>query len=110
MISSSGPPTIHSDASHVVKGKTTTGNVAETVYQNTSGRLQLHIICLFPNIVADVSFYSDAANPPTTVVAENVQRGAGDAFTLSGLVSPNHYYKLSSAATETIKSWELIEI
>lgn len=71
-----------------------------TVYQNTSGRLMLVSVVLSGTQVMDA--YSDAANPPTTVVAETFPANTTYSNLLF-LVQPGHYYKLANV--DTIQKW-----
>lgn len=75
----------------------------DTVYQNAGTRTIFVSISITGSGTADIFAYTDTANPPTTVVAN--QNGAANAHgSISFMVLPGSYYKLSAGAA-TLISW-----
>lgn len=79
----------------------------DTVYQNTSGKVRLVSISFNLGAGSRATIYTDASNPPTTMVGRvmiSAAAAAESAFTF--IVQPNHYYKaVSQAGAPTLLEW-----
>lgn len=85
------------------------GKAKDTVYQNTTGKLLAVVIGVgLGAAVSQCTVYCDAANPPVTQVGYGYNPGmaGGMGVTISFVVPPNYYYKLTtSAGTLVVSSW-----
>jgi len=73
--------------------------IDETVYQNT-GNVPMFVVvtCVYNIGSPETEAYSDAANPPTTMVGRSDASGVGGGhnINLAFIVLPGNYYKVKS--------------
>ncbi len=78
----------------------------DVVYQNTSGKLLLVIISVALDASENARVFIGAANPPLTQINDMIGGTGGDQPTVTFIVPPSYYYKLTEvAATITIIKW-----
>ena len=84
----------------------TSSRALGTVYQNTTGKAMFVNVVTTPSGATNVTAYTDASNPPTTVVFTQIGAGTGYVQTAHFVVLPNNYYKVAwSAGSPTLQKW-----
>jgi hypothetical protein len=73
-----------------------------TVYQNTTGKTIFVVVTLVSTSGWQYA-YTDASNPPTTIVAGVSYNST--AFTLAFMVLPNNYYKIGTSGSASLNYW-----
>ncbi len=95
--------------SFLAQTNATANRALDTVYQNTTGHpLLITYTCNFSAVgYANAVAYSDANNPPTTVVAKfySGYNSVANSGMLYFLVMPNEYYKITQSTFNSAGAW-----
>ena len=85
-------------AAFVSQEDRTASRALETSYQNTNTlTMMVAVSADYGTIDSDLIVYSDSSNPPTTEVGKASLDEAGCIVTLTFMVLPGNYYKVSCA-------------
>lgn len=102
---------------NLVSGASRAIATTKNVYQNTTGNPIIVVVSANTGATANVTYnaYTDASNPPTTVVATitgcNNATSGQSAIGMAFFVKPNEYYAVTiSTGTATLANWKEIQL
>lgn len=80
--------------------------VKDTIYQNTSGKIRLVVVCIDCDSGEDTKAKIGSASPPTTVVGDSTRGSHAGLVTFVFIVPDDWYYQVTEeTATIMIEDW-----